>query len=163
MVRNIITIVTQLYDSLATWNGLLAARAARPPLRCGPVSRRARHRPTCPKAVKLSNRACLRRRFEFWANRDGKRAALNARLARRLPGTDCCGACGPLTSLALGAPFAALWRPPSPLRGAVVEPACLCRRFEFWMIGGAYRRASVAPPAIGSPGRIQNAKIHRVL
>jgi hypothetical protein len=38
-----------------------------------------------------------------------------------------------LTSLALGSPFAALRRPPSPLRGAVVEPACLS-------VGGSNQR-----------------------
>ena len=40
------------------------------------------------------------------------------------PGRDCCGACGPSASLALGSPCG---RPPSPLRGAVVELPCLLR------------------------------------
>jgi hypothetical protein len=56
---------------------------------------------------------------------------------------DCCGAFGPLASLALGSPFAALRRPPSPLRGAVVEPACLTvggsnQSGERWMPGEGF-------------------------
>jgi hypothetical protein len=48
-----------------------------------------------------------------------------------------------LASLALGSPFAALRRPPSPLRGAVVEPACLTvggsnQSGERWMPGEGF-------------------------
>jgi len=59
-----------------------------------------------------------------------------------LAGTDCCGACGPLASLALGSPYAALRRPPSPLRGAVVEPV-------LFYVGGSNERDWQWVPACG--------------
>jgi hypothetical protein len=56
-----------------------------------------------------------------------------------------------LASLALGSPFAALWRPPSPLRGAVVEPACLTvggsnsDRSADWVVERFSYQKSMAP------------------
>ncbi len=52
--------------------------------------------------------------------------------------TDCFGACG---------------RPPSPLRGAGVEPAC-CRRFERIKFSDGWRPMVLGPKISGAPGRI---------